>query len=90
MPPSALPHMDKGGHFVLVVGYDRAASGDTLYVNDPGFDRVSYSFTKDVVGWRLYAMARAVGSGSQVVGRSDFEAQRSAIATALPATASAA
>ena len=26
-----------GGHFVLVVGYD-TIDGDTLYVNDPGFD----------------------------------------------------
>jgi hypothetical protein len=45
-----------GHHFVLVVGYD--ASGDTLYVNDPGFNRPSYSFSNDVVGWRLYAIAR--------------------------------
>lgn len=45
-----------GRHFVLVVGYDRATSGDVLYVNDPGFWRSSYSFADDVVGWRLYAM----------------------------------
>ena len=41
-----------GHHFVLVVGY--AADGDTLYVNDPGFERSTYSFAADVVGWRLY------------------------------------
>ena len=60
--------------------------------NDPGFDRASYSFAEDVVGWRLYAIAgagRDEGSGGQP-GRSDLEAQRSAIAAALPATGSAA
>lgn len=31
-----------GEHFVLVVGYDRAVGGDTLFVNDPGFNRPSY------------------------------------------------
>ena len=41
-----------GRHFVLVVGY--AGDGDTLYVNDPGFERSTYSFAADVVGWRLY------------------------------------
>ena len=37
---------------MLVVGY--AGDGDTLYVNDPGFERSTYSFAADVVGWRLY------------------------------------
>lgn len=46
-----------GHHFVLVVGFDDAQSGDTLFVNDPGFTRPAYSYSKDVVGWRLYAMA---------------------------------
>ena len=41
-----------GHHFVLVVGYD--TDGDTLFVNDPGFSRSTYSFAADVVGWRLY------------------------------------
>ena len=45
-----------GRHFVLVVGYD-PATDDKLYVSDPGFDRASYSFSSDVVGWRLYDMA---------------------------------
>lgn len=43
-----------GEHFVLVVGYDKKAGGDTLYVNDPGFNRQSYSYSKDVVGYRLF------------------------------------
>ena len=50
-----------GEHFVLVVGVDDVLSGDTLYVNDPGFYRPSYSYTQDVVGWRLYAIAPADG-----------------------------
>ena len=33
------------------------ATDDKLYVNDPGFDRASYSFSSDVVGWRLYDRA---------------------------------
>ena len=48
----------RGHHFVLVVGFDDANKGDMLYVNDPGFARASYSYANDVVGWRLYAMAR--------------------------------
>ena len=43
-----------GGHFVLVVGYDKTVGGDTLFVNDPGFNRPSYSYKHDVVGYRLY------------------------------------
>jgi hypothetical protein len=45
----------KGGHFVLVVGWDTVDS-DTLYINDPGFDRQTYSYASDVVGWRLFQM----------------------------------
>ena len=41
------------------VGVDKEVAGDALYVNDPGFHRASYSHARDVVGWRLYAMARA-------------------------------
>ena len=44
----------KGHHFVLVVGVDDPVHGDTLYVNDPGFERSTYSFAADVVGWRFY------------------------------------
>lgn len=32
-----------GHHFVLVVGYD-ANNLDTLYINDPGFERSTYSY----------------------------------------------
>lgn len=41
---------------MLVVGYDKA-SNDTLYVNDPGFNKITYSYSEDVVGWRLFAMS---------------------------------
>ena len=47
-----------GHHFVLVVGYDK--SGDTLFVNDPGFSRSTYSFADDVVGWRFYNITGGV------------------------------
>jgi len=46
-----------GRHFVLVVGWDIAVPS-TLYVNDPGFYRVSYDW-EDVVGWRLFNMSQA-------------------------------
>lgn len=42
-----------GHHFVLVVGTDRIAASSTLYVNDPGFYRVTYKHS-EVVGWRLF------------------------------------
>lgn len=50
-----------GHHFVLVVGTAPAGSGDddTLYINDPGFTRQTYSRSKDVVGWRLFTMSQA-------------------------------
>ena len=41
-----------GHHFVLVVGV--RGDGDTLIVNDPGFDRTTYSYSRDVVGWRIF------------------------------------
>ena len=44
-----------GEHFVLVVGWSH--DGDTLFVNDPGFNRASYSFKQDVMGWRLFRMS---------------------------------
>jgi beta-glucosidase len=59
---AVIANVDDGHHFVLVVGYDAAVGGDALYVNDPGFARASYSYKDDVVGWRLYAMARGVGA----------------------------
>jgi hypothetical protein len=45
----------KGAHFVLVTGWN-ATSPDALAVNDPGFEKSFYSFSDDVVGWRLYNM----------------------------------
>jgi len=45
----------KGGHFVLAVGYDRD-NEDLVYVHDPGFDKTSYSYKNDIVGWRLFDM----------------------------------
>lgn len=38
-----------------VTGWD-SANPDTLMVNDPGFDRATYSYSGDVVGWRLFTM----------------------------------
>ena len=29
---------------------------DTLYVNDPGFNTTSYSYSADVVGYRIFDM----------------------------------
>jgi len=51
----AIANVMKGAHFVLVKGWD-AANEDTLVVNDPGFDRATYSLSGDVVGWRLFDM----------------------------------
>lgn len=45
----------KGRHFVLVTGWN-ATNSDLLIVNDPGFDRLTYSYNHDVVGWRLFNM----------------------------------
>jgi len=47
-----------GQHFVLVIGWD-TKDADTLYINDPGFTRTTYSYSKDVVGWRLFDMLQA-------------------------------
>ena len=74
---AVIANVMSGEHFVLCVGYDRGAGGDTLYVNDPGFNRPAYSYASDVVGWRLYAIAP---DGK----RTEFEAQRAALSKALP------
>ena len=44
-----------GHHFVLTVGI--AGDGDTILVNDPGFNKTAYSYSKDVVGWRIFDMS---------------------------------
>jgi hypothetical protein len=45
-----------GRHFVLVVGWN-TVDEDQLWVNDPGFNMMSYSYSRDVVGWRIFTMA---------------------------------
>eukprot|EP00042_Codosiga_hollandica_P033425 m.222825 g.222825 ORF g.222825 m.222825 type:complete len:360 (+) comp54184_c0_seq1:109-1188(+) len=42
-----------GEHFVLCIGFSYS-DPDTIYVNDPGFSTLSYSYSQDVVGWRLF------------------------------------
>jgi hypothetical protein len=54
VPRIVIANVMHGQHFVLVVGY--RADNDTLVVNDPGFDRNTYSYSNDVVGWRLFNM----------------------------------
>ena len=44
-----------GQHFVLVTGFSYS-DPDTLYVNDPGFETTTYSYSNDVVGWRIFHM----------------------------------
>jgi hypothetical protein len=46
-----------GGHFVLLVGYS-TTDGDTFLVNDSGFNTNSYSYSKDIVGYRIFDMKR--------------------------------
>lgn len=43
-----------GGHFVLVQGFQYGSAEDDLLVNDPGFNKTTYSLSKDVVGWRIF------------------------------------
>ncbi len=45
----------QGQHFVLVVGWEDS-DPDELYINDPGFNRTTYSYSHDVVGWRIFGM----------------------------------
>lgn len=49
-------NVNAGGHFVLIVGY--TADKDTLIVNDPGYSRDTYSYSKDVMGFRIFDMKR--------------------------------
>ncbi len=46
----------QGQHFVLVIGFSYD-DPDSLLVNDPGFNYTTYSYSKDVVGWRLFDMS---------------------------------
>lgn len=54
VPRIVIANVMQGQHFVLVVGY--RSDGDTLVVNDSGFNRNTYSRSKDVVGWRIFDM----------------------------------
>ena len=51
-----IANVNQGHHFVLAVGWGDDA--DTIMVNDPGYDRDSYSYSKDIVGWRIFDMVR--------------------------------
>jgi len=55
VPRIVIANVMHGHHFVLVVGYDDLQP-DLLYVNDPGFNRLTYNYSSDVVGWRLFDM----------------------------------
>lgn len=48
-------NVDAGGHFVLATAVD--ADGDTVFVNDPGFNRQYYSLRDDIVGFRIFDMS---------------------------------
>lgn len=45
----------EGHHFVLAVG--GSDDGDTIVVHDPGFDVSNYSYSSDVVGFRIFDMS---------------------------------
>jgi hypothetical protein len=48
-------NVNNGGHFVLITGYSNE-DGDTLIVNDPGYTRSTYSYSSDIVGYRIFDM----------------------------------
>lgn len=51
-----IANVNSGHHFVLVTGY--STTGDnTYYVNDPGYDRNTYTYS-EVVGYRIFDMIR--------------------------------
>ena len=52
-----IANVNEGGHFVLLTGYSET-DGDTFAVNDPGYDRNTYSYKDDVVGYRIFDMVR--------------------------------
>jgi hypothetical protein len=51
-----IANVDAGHHFVLVTGWDYQDE-DRVLVNDSGFNRTSYSYSTDVVGWRIFDMS---------------------------------
>ena len=52
-----IANVNNGGHFVLLTGYS-VADNDTFAVNDPGYNRDTYSYSSDVVGYRIFDMTR--------------------------------
>lgn len=52
-----IANVNNGGHFVLLTGY-ALDDGDTFSVNDPGYSRDTYSYSLDVVGYRIFDMKR--------------------------------
>ena len=54
VPRIMIANVMHGQHFVLVTGY--RADGDSLVINDPGFNKNTYSYSNDVVGWRIFDM----------------------------------
>lgn len=50
-------NVNSGGHFVLLTGYS-TEDGDSFAVNDPGYNRDTYSYAKDLVGFRIFDMSR--------------------------------
>jgi hypothetical protein len=53
-PRVVIANVLHGHHFVLTVGL--SGDGDTILVNDPGFDKTNYSYSKVVFGWRIFDM----------------------------------
>lgn len=52
-----IANVHDGHHFVLLTGYS-TTDADTFAVNDPGYDVSTYSYSKDVVGYRIFDMVR--------------------------------
>jgi len=53
-----IANVHSGSHFVLLTGY-ATDDEDTFTVNDPGYDVHFYSYSKDVVGYRIFDMTRS-------------------------------
>lgn len=51
-----IANVNDGGHFVLLIGY--GDDNDTFYINDPGYTKETYSYSQDVVGYRIFDMLR--------------------------------
>jgi hypothetical protein len=51
-----IANVNDGHHFVLVTGYSTSGE-NTYFVNDPGYDRNTYTYS-EVVGYRIFDMIR--------------------------------